>query len=539
VPGAQTYDPVRDLPPDHLARLVEQVVEATVVPPQRTRRRGQPPYDPRLCVKVLVYGYATGVRSSRQLERPCRESLPYLLLTRGDTPSYHTLCTARTEQGAFLEAVWEGLFAVAAAVGLERLGKLVVDSTKLRADARPAAVLTRDEFGAVRAELERILSEAAQVDAREAQAGHPGRTTLGKTVPHEQMRDIRRRVRRQRRQAGPPPEETGGAAPTGTAGGDGADPPQENAPPPAASAGAAPAREGPAGAPPPPEAAPMSAKMRQRVAAGLQAIREAEADGRKHLCLTDPEARLMAGGRERRIQECYSFEVAVDEGLLVVGQSTQETTDNARLEPVVAAAQAHEPGGVTAVAGDCGYYAGDAVGRLLVAGLDLCVPDPQTAADLHRGLPIGTTQARTRGTVPFVDAPAEDVYRCPEDNILVPTQQRQHYGQRVTVYRAQAPCRPCPLAAVCLTQANAKHRTLQVGQYQEWLKAARQRFAEPEHQERYRHRGEAVETVFGFLRGTLGYVRWLLRGQEKVASEARLFKTAYQFRKVHCAWAAG
>ena len=81
------YDPFCDLPADHLARLVEQVVEATVTDPAPPPGPGQPPFDPRLTLKVLVYGYATGTRSSRQLERLCAESLPFLFLTRGDTPA--------------------------------------------------------------------------------------------------------------------------------------------------------------------------------------------------------------------------------------------------------------------------------------------------------------------------------------------------------------------------------------------------------------------------------------------------------------------
>ena len=108
----------------------------------------------------------------------------------------------------------------------------------------------------------------------------------------------------------------------------------------------------------------------------------------------------------------------------------------------------------------------------------------------------------------------------------------------MTVYRAEQDCRPCPRAAACLTQTNAQHRTLKVGAYQAVLAAARQRFAEPAHQERYRHRGEVVETVFGVVRGTLGYHRWRLRGKERVACEGRLIKVAYQLRKIHGKWAA-
>jgi transposase len=530
------YDPLRDLPLDHLARLVEHVVEETVVPPRRERGQpgqpGQPPYDPRLCVKVLIYSYCTGVRSSRVMERHCRENLPLLFLTRGDAPSYHTLCTARTEQGAFLEAVWVGLFGVAEAVGIERLGRITLDSTKLRANASPEAVVTRDEYAAVLQELERIQAEVARVDAQEAAEGSSGRTELGKTVPQEHMRDILRRVRRQRREAQrhaaePPP---GGTAEGGAVTGSAALPLEEVFDPQAA------ARPEPA----PAEgetAEPMSPKMLQQVAAGIKALQEAEAEGRKHLCLTDPEARMMYGERARGTRECHSFEVAVDNGLLVVGQSTQESHDNARLKPLVAAARQQEPEGLKAVDADSGYYSGEAVAALLREGIDTCIPDSSTAGDLHRGQPIGTTAAKSRGTVPFTYDAARDVYHCPEGNTLARTQHRHDVGQYVTVYRAEQPCVACPRRTDCLTQENARHRTLKVADDHELLEAARQRFGEAERQDRYHHRGEKVETVFGFLRGTLGYTRWVLRGAEKVASEAKLFKNAYQFRKVYRAWA--
>src|SRR5512138_794275 len=86
------YDPYRDLPAGHLARLEENVVEMTLDAPAKPHAPGQPKYDTRLLVKVLLYGYATGTRSSRQLERLCTESLPYLYLTRGEAPSYGKIC---------------------------------------------------------------------------------------------------------------------------------------------------------------------------------------------------------------------------------------------------------------------------------------------------------------------------------------------------------------------------------------------------------------------------------------------------------------
>jgi hypothetical protein len=279
--------------------------------------------------------------------------------------------------------------------------------------------------------------------------------------------------------------------------------------------------------------------MRQRVQAGLAAVEAARARQAPHLCLTDPDARMMGGGRTRRVQEGYSFEVAVDReaGLLVVGQVTQEPTDNARLEPLVAAAQAHEPNSVKAVDGDSGYYSGGAIARLAAAGIDTCVPDSNTAGDRHRGQPAGTVRDAGRGQVLFTYDPALNLYRCPEGNELVRSQRREQGGQVMVQYKARRDCRSCPRAGECLSQAKARYRTLKVGEYQAEVEAARQRFNEPEHRERYRHRGEVVETVFGVVRGTLGYTRFLLRGLARVGSEARLIKLAYQVRKVHGATA--
>jgi transposase len=535
------YDPERDLPRDHLARLVEQVVEEAIQPPPRPPGKGNPPFDPRLPIKVLLYGYATGHRSSRQLERLCNESLPYLFLTRGDTPSYRTLCSVRVDESERFEQVFVSLFAVAKAAGMRRVGHIVLDSTKMRANASPEAVLTPDEYGPVRKELQRILAEAEVVDAQEESEGRPGEVRLGKEVERDQMRDIVRRVRKQltrqkRRQPAPPASCQ--AAPEQTAGPDAlagvADPPAEPAP-----------RPGDRSASPSPTAAApeeptvISTRMRERVEAAVAAIEGATEEGRKHLCLTDPDARMMYGGRVRQTTECHSFEVAVDReaGLLVAGQTSQEPTDNARLEPLVRAAQTHEPAGVWAVDADSGYFQGDAVGKLISDGVDTCIPDSNTAGDLHRGQPIGTVRALSCGEMRFDYDAQADLFRCSEGNELRRLQERQHAGQWVTVYRAAASCAGCERSGECLRQKGAQRRTLKVGAYEAELAAARQRFEEAEHQERYRRRGDAVETVFGFLRGTLGYAQWFLRGKERVACEGRLFKAAYQFRKVQIGWA--
>jgi hypothetical protein len=281
--------------------------------------------------------------------------------------------------------------------------------------------------------------------------------------------------------------------------------------------------------------------MVRRVQEALVAIEFAIRTGLKHLCLTDPDARMMPEGRTKRVQMCHSWEVAVDRdaALMVLGNSTQVGNDNERLEAVVQAAAANEPAGIVAVDADSGYYAGNRIARLLLSGLDLCVPDSNTACDLHRGQPVGTTRALHCGAIEFVYDEAADCYRCSEGNELRLRQTRNRgSGPQAKEYRAVRCCQGCPQAERCLTRPDVKHRSFKVGDYDALLATHLQRFSEPEHQERYRHRGQIVETVFGFLRSTLGYTRWLLRGERKVACEERLFRLAYQVRKVHLRWAA-
>ena len=512
MPGFFGYDPVQDLPQNHLARFVDCIVQESVRPAINNSRSGQPEFDPRLLAKVLLYGYATGIRSSRQLERLCNESLPFLFLTRGDTPCYRTLCTFRVKQSKLIEQAWESLFDVAGNIGLKRMGQITIDSTKIRADASPEAVVKEIEYADVKSELKRILAEAAEIDAAEDNQS-PGQTRLERTVSTDQMRDILRRVRKQRSQA---PKPTNDPADVASDALSEADQTPANCQISDASWYEA-----------------LSPPMRKRIEAGIAAIEAAEEEGRKHACLTDPDARMMGEGREKNIRECYAFEVAVDNGLLVVGQTSNSAHDSPRLEPIVEEARAHEPDGVNSIDGDSGYFSGASVAKLIGEGTDVCIPDSNTACDLHRDQPIGTTLSRMTGTIPFEYDTQQDVYRCPAGNILRFAQSRRDRGQDYHIYRAERSCKDCPLRSQCGRKERGQYRTLHVLNNKALIGQHLARFSEKEHRERYRRRAPAVETVFGFMRSVLGYVRWHLRGSERVGHEARLFKAAYQIRKIH------
>jgi transposase len=498
------YDPHVTLPEDHLARLVEVLVEEAVIVEKGERGPGQPGYDPRLCLKVLIYGYATGVRSSRQLEKHCNESLPYLFLTRGDTPSYRTLCSFRVESRELLEKVWTEGFAVAKSLGMKRLGRIAVDSTKLRANASSEMVIGEDEYDAIRQELKAILEEAEARDKAEDAEGYEGETQTGKKPENLQMRDILRKVRRQ--------------ISRGSKDGDNdADPPKDEDL----------------------SANGVTQRMRSRIEETLEAIDEAESEGRKHLCVTDPDARMMLGGVEKKVRECHSLEMAIDKdcGLLVADEVTQMCVDNERLIPLVKAAEKNEPDGVVAVDGDSGYYNSESLSYLIESGVDVCVPDSVTAGQLHRGVAV-----TGRGADRMEYDQEKDIYTCPQGNILTlkPTKGDPDNVKR---YQSIRSCRGCSLYNECIVRydgkpAKASHKRLKISHCPEEVLEAMERFNDPDHRKRYHMRGSFIESVNGFVRGALDFDRWLLRGRDKVRAEGKLITTAYQLRTLHKAWAA-
>jgi transposase len=97
------------LPQGHLARfvaeLVDEVVDLGPFYADYTEGRGFPPHDPRLMVRLLVYGYTTGVRSSRAIERRCVDDVGFRFLAAGQAPDFRSIAKFRRRHLAALEGL--------------------------------------------------------------------------------------------------------------------------------------------------------------------------------------------------------------------------------------------------------------------------------------------------------------------------------------------------------------------------------------------------------------------------------------------------
>ena len=190
------------VPEGDLAHFVSDLVETgaldlSAVYASYEGERGFPPYDPRLMVKLLVYGYANGVCSSRKLERATHRDVAVRMLCAGQHPDYRSIARFRARHLEALAELFVQALRLCAEAGLVKLGRLALDGTKLRADAsrhkamsharivRAEAAL-EEEIAALRGRAKALLEEAAATDAAEDERFGPD--SRGDELPAELAR---------------------------------------------------------------------------------------------------------------------------------------------------------------------------------------------------------------------------------------------------------------------------------------------------------------------------------------------------------------
>lgn len=163
------------IPADHPARFVAAFVDALdrsswseLDVPLTGERRGAPAYHPQVLLGVWLYGFMTGVRSSRKLEAACRDQLPYLWLTGWQRPDHNTLWRFYQAHRAGMRALLRRTVRLAVSLDLIDLAVQAVDGTRVAANA--AKERTYDAPG-LQALLERTEAAIADLEAQNETGG--------------------------------------------------------------------------------------------------------------------------------------------------------------------------------------------------------------------------------------------------------------------------------------------------------------------------------------------------------------------------------
>src|SRR5246127_4009751 len=165
------------LPENHLARFVVEVVDGLDLRAMSGSYRGSgsASYHPRMLLGILVYGYATGVFSSRKLERATYDSVAFRFIAANEHPDHDTIATFRRRFLQEIEALFVQVLLLAREIGVLKMGTVALDGTKIHANASRHSALSYEHAGKIETQLQ-------------AEAADQGDIPDGMSVPEELAR---------------------------------------------------------------------------------------------------------------------------------------------------------------------------------------------------------------------------------------------------------------------------------------------------------------------------------------------------------------
>lgn len=163
------------LPKAHLARYVVDVVEGLDLSEleRAYAGRGSDAYHPALLLSLLIYGYATGVHSSRKIERATYDSLAFRFIACDQHPDHDTLASFRRRFGEQFAAVFVQVLQVARENQLSRFGTVSLDGTKIHANASRHSALSYGHAEKIEAQLKAEVQEMLALAEAADQASLP------------------------------------------------------------------------------------------------------------------------------------------------------------------------------------------------------------------------------------------------------------------------------------------------------------------------------------------------------------------------------
>lgn len=431
------------VPGNHLVHFIMDAVGELDLSSAKVNQRGtgSEQYPPGMLLGLLVFSYATGVFSSRKIERSTYDSVVARFLCADTHPDHDTLCTFRQINGELLSKSFAKVLEMAVRCGVLKVGGITVaiDGTKVLANASKHSAVSYERAGEqmqqVDLEIAALLRKAEEADATPLEDGL--------SIPQEVERRVQRKAMLARARA---------------------------------------EMEARAYAKAQAERAEYESKVAER-----QALREQgkkprgkepqppdETPGPKdQFNFTDEESRIMKAGNGNHFEQSYNAQAAAEvDSLLIVGARVSDApNDKEQLVPTLEAVRA-EAGPVAEVLIDSGFVSQQAV---------------EAVESDESGLPTGT--------------------------VVLAAIKRDKHGR--TVEDLEKKEDPLPPASDAPFAEKMIHRVA--------TKAGRAR---------YKLRQQTIEPIFGIIKETMGFRRFLMRGISKVSLEWTLVTLAYNLKRL-------
>ena len=423
---------------------------------------GQHPYHPLMLLRLLMWGMANRVVSTRRIEVLARRDVSFIYLAGVQRPDYRTLARFRRRNAPEIENLFKQTVILCARLGMVNLGHIALDGTKLKANTSKHKAMSygrmKQEEERLKKEIEELMRQAEAVDGEEDQVF--GEENNGYNLPEELQRREQRleKISRLREEL----------------------------------------------------------EEEKRQEQGLPERASPQIEDKEQRSFADHDGRIMlmkSGG----FDYAYNGQVGTDEGhgVIVAADLTNEAADTGHVPEMVAQVRelreelevSAEEDKKTEMSADSGYFSADNI-RTEGEGIELLIAsgrenkEPNQESEGNRIYPVNRF---------YYDKNA-DVWRCPEGRLLTRPIEAPS-SEPSGLYRYTCiDCNGCKLRQYCL-KANQDGRVLAVSEDQLLHGEMRARLLEPEKQAIYRKRKWVAEQTIGQIKEGLGFKGVTMRGK--------------------------
>ncbi len=464
---------------DHLAHVVDEAVEHIDINPfyKKIAKVGNPPYDPRMHIKLLFYGYATKICSSRKIDDKVQTDVAFIYLAGMQKPDFRTISDFRKNNVCELRTAFVEIVKLCHALGMTNLGTIAIDSTVMKASASNEQSYRDEELDKEQKEIEdaiqTYLDKVASVDESEDKLY--GCNYKGDELP-EGLRDKETRLKKLKDAA-------------------------------------------------------------ERLKVAKQKLKETE---KERINLTDEDAQFQKS-KGHVISGYRGHIAVDDKEQVIIAADVDNDGNDSRylpimvdqvietLEKILGCENCANPQEPIKVLTDAGYSSGKVIDTLEKEPykniVDIYMPD-RGLAEYDKFHDINSRFHRSKFSYDRV----KDCVYCPEGNELTMAGHKTNKSVMNAVYRNTKACKQCSHRAECTSSKSGRY--FLISEYQEQLNRMRSKLNTPYGQELYRKRKIIVEPVFGNMHHNLGLREFNVRKRPKVTGEFLLMCIAHNVRKI-------
>ncbi len=421
---------------------------------------GQHPYHPRMLLRLLMWGMANGVVSTRRIEVLARRDVSFIYLAGGNKPDYRTLARFRRRNGGVIKRLFKDTALLCARLGMVNLGHIALDGTKIKANTSKHKAMSygrmKQDEDRLKREIDELMLQAEVVDAEEDEAF--GADHNGYNLPEElqrreerlgKIRSLREELEREKREE-------------------------------------------------------------QHLNAGQTPIIE----DKEQRSFADRDARMMLMKRGE-FDYGYNAQACMEEhGVIVSGDLSNEASDTGHLPEMVEEVRQlrdelniKETDEKTVMTADRGYFSVENI-KQEGQGIELLIASGREGKEESTEAKDGVYWLER-----FEYIKESDSWRCPNGRLLVREAKRVSKGRPLLRRYECMDCEGCALSRRCL-KPGEERRTLLVKRKQLIRAEMRARLKQPDKQAIYRKRKWVAEQVFGQIKHGMGFREFTMRGED-------------------------